>query len=105
REVDQEKELASSVALLDEFPVRELIKRGEMPAEKNRARQLRELLRFFGVGSVAALKEVWLRGTALRKSAAFKSHEGALAAWLRIAERQAEAMTTAPFDSRLCRAL
>ena len=103
--IDQEEELAGHLSMLDAFPVQELIRRGVLPQAKTRAAQLRELLRFFGVATVSALREVWLKPTAHRKSRAFPSDRGAVVAWLRIAEMEAELVQTASFDARRSRAL
>lgn len=94
--------LAGKVDVLKQFPVTELVRRDMMVRFDDPVRQLRELLRFFGVASVEALEGVCLSGTQLRTSRAFPPNEASLAAWLRIAELEAQQVQVKPFDPDGC---
>lgn len=71
---------------------------------KSDSPELSELLRFFAVADVTALDEVWLKPAQLRRSPTFQPDVGSHAAWLRLAERQAEKIPTSRFDAGRCRA-
>ncbi len=96
------RDLAEHVNLLDRFPIKELIRRKKLSSVADPPRQLRELLRFFGVANVDALEKVCLSGTKLRVSRAFAPDEAALASWLRLAELEAQEATVVPFDAKEC---
>ena len=90
--------------LIDRFPIRELEKRNCIGRRTSKVDQLLELLRFFGVADPAALEEVVLRPVLCRQSMAFEADAGALASWLRIAQRRASHVRTRPFDATAARA-
>ncbi len=94
--------LAQHVGLLDRFPMKQLAARDLITGSGNPVERLRELLRFFGVANVDALKEVWLAPTALRASKAYEPNTPSLAAWLRIAELEAANISTETFDAQRC---
>jgi hypothetical protein len=61
--------------------------------------QVAECLQFFGVASVAAWRQQYARPVAaFRASAKVARRAGAIAAWLRQGEREAEAVVCEPFD-------
>ena len=66
----------------------------------NRVEQLREVLGFFGVASVAAWNAVWdaSAATAAYRKAKLEGDPVALAAWMRIGERRAADVEAEPFD-------
>ena len=99
-----DQSLAERVEILESFPITELVRRGVMKRIADPVGQLRELLRFFGVATVDALEGVWLTDVRLRASRAFPPNEAALAAWLRIAELEAQTIQVAPFDPESCEA-
>ncbi|MDF1596198.1 MAG: HigA family addiction module antitoxin [Acidimicrobiia bacterium] len=104
--MQEESEFAGDVTWLDELPVAELIRRGWIEKCRDKVDQLREVLRFFGVADRSAWETVWQKPTAYRRSPAFTSHPGAVAAWLRYGEIQAQEIECAPFDrSRFRQAL
>jgi addiction module HigA family antidote len=81
------------------FPVSELIKRKCIQKTNDSVALARQLLRFFGVSSPEAWKIIWLRPeAAYRKSPAFEMSRGAMAAWLRMGELQAQKVKCLPFD-------
>ncbi len=94
----EESEFAGDVAWLDDLPVEELILRGWIEEYRDKVDQLREVLRFFGVADRSAWETVWEKPTAYRRSPAFTSDPGAVAAWLRYGEIQAQEIECAPFD-------
>lgn len=98
--VHEEKELSAHIGWARTFPLSELAKRDFLQAEKKPGQQVRELLAFFGCGSVEACKDRFneLSVVAFRHSPTFSSHEGALLAWLRIGDLKAEKIETEDFD-------
>lgn len=98
--VDDEKWLAS-------LPLKELQKRHRLPQERDRGRLFDAVLSFFGVADREAWERIW-RGpvASFRRSQAYASHPGAVVAWLRIAEldaqeRKVESYSAAAFRSAL----
>jgi HTH-type transcriptional regulator/antitoxin HigA len=100
----EEEELANEIEVLRSFPVKEMLRRGYWERASNSVGQLRALLRFFGVANTAALEQVVLQPTALRKSKAFEANSAALAAWLRRTELLAYEVQTSSFDANECSA-
>ncbi len=96
-------DLADHVGVVDRFPYAELERRGAVPAARTKVDKLRELLRFFGVADVHALGAVSMQPSLYRLSNAFEPSDAALASWLRLAEREAATIETAPFDLVACR--
>lgn len=96
----EEAGLARHITWAKQFPLAELSKRGLLSLEKQPAAQVRELLRFFGCGSVEACQERFneLRAVAYRHSPSFESTEASLLAWLRIGDLGAEQIEAADFD-------
>ncbi|HSM92983.1 MAG TPA: HigA family addiction module antitoxin [Anaeromyxobacteraceae bacterium] len=93
-----EKEQGKRVAWLTKLPVRELIKAGAVRPCSEKAEQVGELLRFFGVASTKAWEEVYASPqAAFRRSGKFECDVGATAAWLRLGERAAQAVKTEPY--------
>ncbi len=98
--------LAEQVEWLKEIPVRAMINNGWIREVKDKVGQLREVLNYFGVTEV----EQW-RGSyeapqgAFRKSRAFESDPGVLAAWLRKGELEAHVIRTADYDANQFRAV
>lgn len=81
------------------FPAKELEKRGLFtPAQGGN--RVRQLLEFFGAGSVDACRERFndLAAVSYRHSPSFESHEEALLVWLRLGEREAEELDCAPYS-------
>ena len=85
------QETQSAAVWAKTFPVKELVKRGEIEEPTSESDAVSKLLAFFGVGSV----QVWdirheQMNVAYRHSRSFKSDRAALAAWLRLGEIDAE---------------
>lgn len=97
----RQRDLQSEHAWVSSLPVRELVKRGELPPEPaDQSSRALQLLAYFGVASPAAWRELWLRpNAALRQSTAFEADRGAVATWIRQGENKARAIQLAPFDA------
>lgn len=92
---------AADVAWLKEVPCKELAERGFVAACAEKAEMVRRLLRFFGVSSVDAWQETFLKPAAqFRGGSVAKKHPGEVAAWLRMGEILAEKIECKPFDSQ-----
>ena len=85
---------------LREFPVKEMEKRGWIAVQQNAQERVRELLQFFGVANVSAYRKA-ADALGFRISDSAKLSPGALAAWLRKGELEAQAVDTRAFDSDL----
>ena len=88
---------------LDELPVRELMKAGGIPKRRIDARSrpslVDECLRFFGVASPDEWRRHYLgMEGAFRRSRAEQSDVGAISAWLRLGEREAEKLGSRAYD-------
>ena len=91
-------ELEPHVSWLSEIPVPYLIKQGAVQKQTDKPRQVAECLRYFGVASVEAWREQYEEpAVAYRASEKFTKDQGAVAAWLRWGERQAEATRCEPY--------
>ncbi|MEV5803771.1 ImmA/IrrE family metallo-endopeptidase [Streptomyces parvulus] len=84
------------------LPVRELVKRGQVPEEpSDKESRWDQLLAFFGVSSLDAWIELYEKpAVAFRQTKAFEAKVGAVAAWLRLGEVAAQAIACDPFDKR-----
>jgi hypothetical protein len=77
-----------------------------VPKDTPRAARVAALLRFFGVASTHAWEDLWrVREVAFRRSARRNGRRGAIAAWLRRGEIQAQALDCATFDRERFRAV
>ena len=85
---------------LQELPVSWMVKRGWIPQRKRKGEQVEECLRFFEVASVDAWRETYAAPlTAFRASGKFEKKLGAVAAWLRYAERKATGARIASYNA------
>lgn len=92
---------AADIEWLKQIPTRELIKRGAIRKASDSAQLLQETLTFFRVASVEAWQKGWTtHQISFRRSADADECSGKLAAWVRLAEIEAESIETAPFDAR-----
>src|SRR3972149_8107917 len=93
---EERERLKGQVKWLRELPVRSMVKLGWVSDYRDRVRQLQDLLNFFGVASPDQWHGLWGgREIAFRKSAAFRSNPGAVAAWLRKGEGGAKGLRSA----------
>ena len=102
---EQQARLAEKVRLqrglqwLETIPTKELVARDVIKPKRDPIGLLEEVLRFFGVADVDAWKEGWaIPQFAFRKSLKFKGEPGAMAAWLRLCELDAQRIACKPFD-------
>jgi addiction module HigA family antidote len=98
--VRAQEQQSASAAWLRTVPVRTLIKLGVVRELKNKADQVGEVFRFFGVASQDAWHDVYAAPqAAFRRSSRFESNVAATAAWLRIGEIQAESIRVDDFSA------
>jgi plasmid maintenance system antidote protein VapI len=95
------EKMSSDVAWLREVPCKELIERGLVEACADKVEMVRQVLRFFGVGTVEAWRETFLKPAAqFRGGGVAQKHPGEVAAWLRMGELRAEKIECKPFDAQ-----
>lgn len=95
----EHKELTSQVEWVERFPYAAMVKLGWLPSLKATVPKIRALLNYFGVANPQQWDAVWAKtDVAFRASAAFQKKPGAVAAWLRKGELEAQKIETAPFD-------
>ncbi|WP_328914628.1 MULTISPECIES: ImmA/IrrE family metallo-endopeptidase [unclassified Streptomyces] len=82
------------------LPLRELLKRDQLPEEpSDKASRWEQLLAFFGVSSIEAWVDLYEKpAAAFRQTKAFEAKVGAVAAWLRLGELAAQAIPCEPFN-------
>ena len=100
---------AEWVRWLDELPVRELMNTGAVPKRridaKSRPGLVDECLGFFGVASPDEWRTHYLgMECAFRRSRADQCDVGAISAWLRLGEQEAEKLDTRSYDRSAFRA-
>lgn len=102
---EEDEALAATVEWLKEIPVKDLASRGWVARRQEPVEQLREVLNFFGVASPSEWKRIFLAPQAsFRHSPTFASAPGALAAWLRRGEIEAQSIRCESFDRGLFQA-
>jgi HTH-type transcriptional regulator/antitoxin HigA len=95
---EEKKRLRGEAERLKNFPVAEMIKSRWIKKHKDKADQVDEILKFFGVASSKQWEGIWLSpSAAYRKSAAFASRPEACSVWLRKGELQAQELLCKPF--------
>ena len=100
RKIKQKKSYEQSIDWLHGIPTKELVVRGMIDASASKADMVGESLRFYGVASVDAWKDVWMDPkVAARRSDCFETNIGAASAWIRIGELQAQDIVCAPYNT------
>jgi len=95
----ERKQLESDLDWLKTIPTNELIQRNVLEPQKDRVLLLRETLKFFGLSSVSAWKDIWVKpAVAARRSQCFETCPGPASAWIRLGEIQAYRIDCLPFD-------
>lgn len=85
---------------IEMFPVKELQRAGHLPRKTDPASIYEALLAFFGVADRPAWERVWLSPVAsFKRTKAFRSEPGAVAAWLRLGQIKARDIDTAPYSA------
>jgi HTH-type transcriptional regulator/antitoxin HigA len=93
--------LEQEVSWLREIPLNEMIKQTWVPKLSNKVDQLEAVLRYFGVASPKAWRQVWTgiqESIAYRKSTKFDTDFAAVATWLRRGELLAADVRTRPYN-------
>lgn len=88
--------LESEVSLSEQFPYKEMCKKGWVPKVETKVEKVRELQSYFGVASLLNVESTL--APAFRKSQKYQSSPHALAAWLRQGEIRATQMRINPFS-------
>ena len=94
----EEDMLTASVQWLDEYPIRELLKRGWIQAGRDRSSRLKALMSFLGVAVAEPRAFQKAVGFRITEAAQHKVSLGALAVWLRKGELDAQEVYTADYD-------
>jgi HTH-type transcriptional regulator/antitoxin HigA len=103
RRKDQET-LSEDEAWLKTIPWRSMVKPDWIPRGRDPRQQLEIVLSFFAVASPKQWRQVWQSSEAsFRKSPAFESEPGAVAAWLRKGEIEGQKIETKPFQASILR--
>jgi HTH-type transcriptional regulator / antitoxin HigA len=90
---------------LDELPLSWMMKKGLVVKKSDKAAQVNEVLRWYGVATVEAWKETFGKPlVAFRASTKVAKREGAVITWLRMVEIAAEQVQCAPYDEKAFRA-
>jgi HTH-type transcriptional regulator / antitoxin HigA len=98
---DEHTKLTKQLTWLALFPVREMIKFGWIAGFEDKVHQLREMLKFFQIGSPEQWENYakpYTEQVVFRKSDAFESNLPAAIAWLRRGEILARAISCAPYN-------
>lgn len=96
----EQSRLTSDSEWVKRFPLKELERRGYIKQHGPPGELVRQVLGFFGAGSVEACRERFkeLAAVSYRHSPSFKSAEEALLVWLRLGEREADVINAAEFE-------
>lgn len=86
---------------LSDFPIKDLQKMGYLPNTRRKSATLQALLSFFGVASFPALRQ-WQEALLgqYRITEGTQVRPGALWAWLRVGDLEAQGIETEPYDER-----
>lgn len=96
----EEQRFESHIEWLKEFPMQEMMSRGWLPLCNNKIEQVSATLKFFGVASPDAWRTIWeSKIVAYRKSTTPKSNFGAVTAWLRQGEVEAQKIECVPYNA------
>lgn len=97
---EEENRLQEQVTWLEQIPVKAMIKLRWIQQYESKIEQLREVLNFFAVASPEQWEVIWCSTHVdFRKSQAFQSETGAIAAWLRQGEIEAAQIPCAAYDA------
>ena len=98
---EETERLEQDVGWLKELPLEVLIDRGHINKDEDKRSLVRQALRFFGVSSVNAWRDVWERPCVqFRGAGAHKKHPGHVAAWVRLGEIAAESLVCEAYNAR-----
>lgn len=89
--IQQRSQLQKDLAWLKSMPTLEMIKRNVIEPDKDKVTLLKNTLKFFGVGSVAAWNDIWQSpAIAARRSRCFETRPGPASVWIRLGELEAQ---------------
>ena len=94
----EEKRLKSWVGWLKEIPIRDMMRRGWIPASTDKSQQVFEALKFFGAASPDAWRAIWESNFMNSKRKIPESNFGAIATWMRQGELAAQEIDCAPYS-------
>ncbi len=98
--LSERERLQASVQWLDELPLAHMAKHGWVARHRDNIDQVLACLSYFSVASVDAWRTTYEAPlTAFRASVKLDKKHGAVAAWLRQAERQAEKIRCLPYNA------
>jgi HTH-type transcriptional regulator/antitoxin HigA len=102
--IEEQKRLAADTEWLRSVPVTTLVDRGYVEHSPDKSTLIRNVLKFFGVSSVEAWKNTWLKpAVQYRGSDAQQRHPGYVAAWLRMGELDASKLDCQPYSPKAFR--
>lgn len=105
--IEEREELQRDIAWLDLFPLKVLCQRSIISESGKTVQVLQEMLRFFRFAKVKQWNEYYM-GTSsevsFRISLKGTTNPGAIAVWLRLGEKSAEAFNLPPYDEKKFRA-
>jgi addiction module HigA family antidote len=94
------EELSKHAVWLKDFPLKEMIQRGWIAPCKEKAPQIREMLRFFKVATPKAWEAKYKdMAFQFRRSSKKECRREPLSVWLQAGENMAVSMETAPYDA------
>ena len=95
----EREQLETDLDWLKTIPTQELIQRKTIEPQKDRVLLLRETLKFYGLSSVAAWRDIWAKpAVAERRSQCFETCPGPASVWIRLGEIQSHQIDCLPFD-------
>ncbi|MBI5303491.1 MAG: HigA family addiction module antidote protein [Chloroflexi bacterium] len=98
--LDEQERLQKQLAWLKQIPVKAIAKLEWFAAFDDPVQQFQAVLRFFGVASPDQWENLWGKpAAAYRQSRAFQSDPGAVAAWLRKGELDAQQIPCQAYDA------
>jgi HTH-type transcriptional regulator/antitoxin HigA len=98
----ERKQLETDLDWLKTIPTQELIQRKVIEPQSDNVLLLRETLKFYGLSSVSAWKDIWAKpAVAARRSQCFETCPGPASAWIRLGEIQAHQIDCLPFDKNV----
>lgn len=97
----EEQRLKHWVGWLKDIPIQTMMRRGWIPACTEKTQQVLEALKFFSVASPEAWRAIWeSKIAAYRKTSVLRGNFGAVVAWLRQGELEAQKIECTPYDAR-----
>lgn len=97
--IENRKRLQADLGWLKTIPVKDLEKRHAIEPTTDNTERLQRVLRFFGVSNVSAWNNYWKNfQVAARRSKCFKTHQAALATWIRIGQLQSQSIQCGPYN-------